>query len=350
MRPALKTALRRLWRDHTTLQLGITGPHAVVLSGLDPLQARWVDRLDGSRDRAEWLRGAVADGVEAAEAERLLAVLEDAGALADASRPLGLVGALPEQERQRLDPDLLALSLEHADPAEVMSARLRASVEVRGLGRVGTGIAALLAAAGVGRVVPVDPVAVRPSDLAPGGALGREVGLARERAARRAVARVAPQAATRPAAAPPGLVVLEQATAAVHAAQLLRDGVPHLVAGVVESTGVVGPLVLPGHSACARCLDLHRCDRDPAWPRLLAQQLTEAPAAACSVTLAALVSATAAAQALAWIDSGATAAATVNGTLELTTPDWRFRRRSWPPHPACGCGWHQGANDDTMTG
>jgi hypothetical protein len=30
--------------------------------------------------------------------------------------------------------------------------------------------------------------------------------------------------------------------------------------------------------------------------------------------------------------------ATVNGTLEVVLPDWQWRRRTWPPHPACSCG------------
>ena len=107
---------------------------------------------------------------------------------------------------------------------------------------------------------------------------------------------------------------------------------------------------MPGQTACVRCLDLHRTQRDPAWPRLLAQLATNRPQVPCDVTLAALVSATAAAQVLAWVDTARSLPATANGTLELTTPEWRFRRRSWPPHPACGCGWHQWAKGDTMAG
>ena len=49
------------------------------------------------------------------------------------------------------------------------------------------------------------------------------------------------------------------------------SGVPLLVTGVRETTGVVGPLVLPGHTGCLRCQHLHRCDRDPSWPHLAAQ-------------------------------------------------------------------------------
>jgi hypothetical protein len=35
--------------------------------------------------------------------------------------------------------------------------------------------------------------------------------------------------------------------------------------------------------------------------------------------------------------------ATANGTLELVLPDWRWRRRTWRPHPACTCGAYRDA-------
>ena len=36
---------------------------------------------------------------------------------------------------------------------------------------------------------------------------------------------------------------------------LVRDGVPHHVVRVVEGAPVVGPFVLPGETACLRCVD-----------------------------------------------------------------------------------------------
>jgi len=53
--------------------------------------------------------------------------------------------------------------------------------------------------------------------------------------------------------------------------------------------------------------------------------------------LAAATAALAAAQALAFIDR-AGPLATANGTLEVVLPDWRWHRRTWPPHAACTCG------------
>ena len=111
---------------------------------------------------------------------------------------------------------------------------------------------------------------------------------------------------------------------------------------------MIGPLVVPGRSSCLRCHDLHRCDRDPAWPRLAAQLATDpsrpargasAPvASACDVTLAAAVAAHAVMQALAFLDGQVTPSA-VDGTVEVSLPDGGMRRRSWTPHPGCGCAW-----------
>ena len=115
--------------------------------------------------------------------------------------------------------------------------------------------------------------------------------------------------------------------------------VPHLAVSASEAIGVVGPLVLPGRSACLRCLDLTRAERDPAWPLILAQLSAQAGAdpPGCDTVLATMVAAQAVAQTLAFIDQDGQAPAVINGTLELVLPGWQWRRRTWPPHPQCGC-------------
>jgi len=137
----------------------------------------------------------------------------------------------------------------------------------------------------------------------------------------------------------PDLVILADSHGRELPGVLVSHGVPHLAASASEAIGVVGPLVLPGRSACLRCLDLARTERDPAWPLILAQ-LASQPSAdplACDTVLATMVAAQAAAQALAFLDQGAGAAAVTNGTLELVLPDWQWRRRTWHHHPQCGC-------------
>ena len=119
---------------------------------------------------------------------------------------------------------------------------------------------------------------------------------------------------------------------------LVAGSVAHLTAAASEAIGVVGPLVVPGRTACLGCVDMARTDRDPAWPLILAQASGRSPhPPACAAALTAAVAAQAAAQALAFLDQATAVAAVINGTLELVLPDWQWHRRSWAPHPQCRC-------------
>jgi hypothetical protein len=347
-RPVLKP-LRRLWRDPTTVQLGLDPRRGVIVAGLDGSLPRLLELLDGTRDVAGVRSAAAGLGIEPSVVDRLLDLLADAGTLDDAASPTAPLRALTRAERERLAPDLAALAL--ADPApdartRLLARRADAVVEIVGGGRVGATVAALLAGSAVGTVVVSDPTPTRPDDLAPGALDPSAVGAPREEAVRALLRRVAPSVRTEAGGDRRDLVVLAPVVppTADQAGELLRSDVPHLVAAIVERTGVVGPLVLPGRTACLHCVDLHRSDRDPAWPRLAAQLgSSNGPADLAATALAAAVAGQAAVQALAVIDAnpGAPAPAAAGGTLELTPDGGRWRRRQWPAHPACGCRWRQ---------
>ncbi|MGW4800278.1 hypothetical protein ACWEPC_48465, partial [Nonomuraea sp. NPDC004297] len=111
--------------------------------------------------------------------------------------------------------------------------------------------------------------------------------------------------------------------------------IPHLLVSAFEGHGTVGPLVLPGDTACLHCLDLTRRDRDANWPIVTARLGGYPPGEiACDVALSAVVAAAAAGHALAYLDGKMPSV--TNGTMEVT-PDWRWRRRSWKIHPQCRC-------------
>lgn len=349
-RPLVKPALRRVWRDGSTLQLGVDPRRAVVISGLDGPAARLVDALDGSHDRPAVLAAAARLGVTARRADQLLCLLEGSGVLDDAAAGLGALAALDLAERERLAPDLAAASLASGRPdggAAVLTRRRASAVAVRGAGRVGAAVAGLLAAAGVGTVVVDDSGLTTPGDLSPAGSGHDAVGLGRGEAAVRAAKRVAPGLRARlpRGRGTPDLVVIAPVGDGEGDLpdRLLRGGVAHLFAHVRDTTGVVGPLVLPGRSSCGRCHDLHRADRDPTWPNVAAALCDPGRPrpAACDVVLATAVAAQAATQALAFLD-GDPAPPAVDGTLEIAQADGRVRRRGWAPHPLCGCGWTRG--------
>lgn len=339
MRPVLTPAARRLWRDRETLQLGQTAGRPAVLAGVDPATRSALALLDGTRERGQLIAAAAATGCPPTRTVHLLALLESAGLLEDADGDRRALSAMDRSERERLTADLGSLALVRRDGG-LPAARLRAQarVLVLGAGRVGAPLAGLLAAAGVGAVDIVDDEPAAAQDCGVGGLALADVGRTRGQAARDRLRDAAPSA-TAAAVLQPDLVVLAPARP-----DLLEDArsrvpspTPSLLAEVRETVGVVGPLVLPGRTTCLRCVDLTRSDLDPDWPTLAAQLATRTRSAtACDSSLAMLVAAQASLQVLTLIDGTADPAA-VGGTLELALPDWRWRRRSWPLHPDCGC-------------
>ena len=334
-RPLLKPALRQVWRDPATLQLGLDPGRAVVLAGLQPPDASLLALLDGSRDVATVFTDADAAGCAPERAVRLIELLAAADALDDAP-----------QDDPRLAPDLLSLSLLHPGPgaaAGTLRRRRATSVAVHGGGRVGATLAGLLAAAAIGRVVVTDDGPVRPADVAPGGI--REQGSTdRATAATQPLRRRTPgQTVTtgRVGAQAPVELAVVAPPASTPAPEVLAAvrRTPHLLVVVRETTASIGPLVQPGVTACLRCLHLARADRDPHWAALSAQLAGGGrEVEACDIVLATLAASLAAAQALAHVDGDRHRVSIVNGVLQFDLADGRLRRRSVPPHPACGCG------------
>jgi hypothetical protein len=314
MRPALKPGLLTVWRNRDTVQIGIDPRRAIALTGMRGA-AVLLGLLDGSRDLAQILAAAGDAGISAEAADRVITLLAVGGALHDF--PVTAYRAMPQGLRTRLAPELATAALAHGDAdggARILARRQGACVRVEGMSRVGLCVASFLTASGIGMVIGAGPP---PAVLPPPAGM----------------------AGPAPASRHPDLVIL----ADIHRRELpeilRRGGVPHLAAAASEAIGVVGPLVLPGRTACLRCLDLTRAERDPAWPLILAQ-LTGGGAdpPACDTVLAAAVATQAAAQALAFVDRPSSASVVSNGTLELVLPDWQWRRRSWAQHDRCGCG------------
>jgi bacteriocin biosynthesis cyclodehydratase domain-containing protein len=123
-----------------------------------------------------------------------------------------------------------------------------------------------------------------------------------------------------------------------------RAGTPYLVLRLTEGRAVIGPFVVPGRTACLRCIDAHHTDADPAWPLLVRQY-----AAACrrdradgapepvDPLLATLAVAWAARDLTAYADGGRPSTWSTTVTLDAR-PD-RLETQAWLRHPGCGCSW-----------
>src|SRR5690606_6791987 len=197
MHPMVKPALRRGWRDRNTVHFGMTPAHALTLGPMDMATGSFLDLLDGTRGldllREEGRRMHLPDG----HVDLLVRRLSRAGLLDDSRGGGPAADALREtpEALDRLRPDLASLALttcEPGDPLRRLAARRGMRVQVRGAGRVGGVLAALLSGAGVGDVAVRDVGRVEPWDVAPGGLPAEAVGDRRDEAARAAVRRAAP--------------------------------------------------------------------------------------------------------------------------------------------------------------
>ncbi|MFG3252845.1 ThiF family adenylyltransferase [Streptomyces sp. NPDC048172] len=340
----IKPALRRGWRDRQTVQYGVTPAHAVVLGPMSDTTAAFMELMDGTRS-LDQLRGEASRlGLGPEIPERLTRRLAQAGVLDDATADRAAAASVGD----RLRPDLASLAAVHREPGgglRRLTARRATRVRVRGAGRVGAMVAATLSAAGVGQVDVTDGGEVAPWDTAPGGIPAECRGKRRETAARGVVHRARAwrgradgEVALTVIAPRDGLdAYAPDLEASEH---FVQAGTPHLYGGVVEGTGVVGPLVLPGSTPCAGCALRGRAEREPSWPLLVGQWRTasrrRSGVPACDLALATMVAGATASYALSFLDGDGSCAAGYR--LRFSLPHLMPGTEQFTPHPECPCG------------
>ncbi|MGE3288660.1 MAG: TOMM precursor leader peptide-binding protein [Pseudonocardia sp.] len=302
--PSHRTMLRL---DAETRLFGIDPATAVLVERLPPALARMLDALAATASPAAMISAAARRGADPGQAEALLRRLLAVGAV---------VAATPGPRRGG------AVAL------------------VVGDGPLAAGVATGLARAGLAAVHVEAAGTVLASDVGT-GYTDADRGRPRATALAAAVRRIAPSARTGPLPqrVRPDVAVLADALVPdARRVRALHDaGVAHLPVRVRDGAGVVGPLVLPARSPCLTCVDLHRGDRDHAWPRIAAllQGRPGSADPACVTATAALATA----QALAALDLGtATRPAALGATLTIGADTASVTRRAWPPHARCRCG------------
>jgi hypothetical protein len=347
MRLTLLPNLRLLWRGPHSLQLGVDPDRALVLTFSAPGAARILKLLDGSRTVDEVLEQAQASfGLAPADTSALLSALIAAGLAIDTCSLLP--EGLPDNARRRLLPEATALAIRdptgswsrqlspadlraltafpeplsgrfgpQSNPAEVIRRRAAAKAFVTGSELLVTPIAIALAGSGLGQVDLTVDGRGRPAEVI------------------ETLASVAPQTRVAPLRAGTATVVVRVGIRPA----ITRGGVGRssavLQVAIREGLVVVGPLVRPGGSPCANCLELHRADRDPAWPVLAAQLAQGRPGTEiCALTTALAAAAYAAEEVLSYIDLRPVR--TEGAAVEINRPG-EMRRRVWGVHPKCGC-------------
>ena len=112
-----------------------------------------------------------------------------------------------------------------------------------------------------------------------------------------------------------------------HLAWLRRDAA-HLPVLFGEFGVVIGPLVVPGESACLGCISLHRTDADPAWPAISAQLLGKEAAAETPI-----MATRAALEVIAMLEH----AAGESVSIRLDALSGERTITAVAPHTRCGC-------------
>jgi bacteriocin biosynthesis cyclodehydratase domain-containing protein len=326
-RPRLRAGLAVLRRGNDEIQIGLDPRRATVVSDLPASVIDVASALSGGSTAAELL--AHVGPTDTAQLHALLTRLTDLGLVEDASAP---ATAVP----RRLAADETTAKVRRAvsDPYT----RADAAVTIHGDGRLAVAIGCQLAAAGIGGV-HVDARGTVGAEDVGAGLSTDDIGRPRHTAAHDAIRQV--DGTVRTHEQRPDLVVLTDALVPDPAivADLMRRSLPHLPVRIRDGVGLVGPLIVPGKTACLTCADRHRADRDPHWPMLAAQlagrsQFADLPTVHATAGLAVT-------QVLMVLrgltDPGPRLPTVWNRALELDAVDGTIVHRPWPPHAQCDC-------------
>jgi bacteriocin biosynthesis cyclodehydratase domain-containing protein len=277
------------------LQLGLEWPGVATIRDSQPLRAV-LECIDGFRDADGVILAALESGHGQRECQEALALLIECGAVVDADLPRD--PAVPEQSWAAWS--LLAGPLRQA--VDIAHRRRRRRVAV-----VGTGIVA----DEVRRLLPSSHIALSDD----------------------------------PAHADVTVLALDDEAARSLSDEVMHLGAPHLWVCVRDLIGVVGPFVVPGRTACLRCVDAARSELDPAWTTLLdsvaAKPLRVTAVDAVVVTL---VAAWAVHEIALWASD--IQPQTWGHVVEVPYGSAPVERVGFERHPRCGCSWF--GEQDTM--
>lgn len=137
----------------------------------------------------------------------------------------------------------------------------------------------------------------------------------------------------------PVVLVADQLTEPRRAAALMRADVTHLPIVLAGDRVVVGPLVVPGRTACLSCLHAHRTDADPGWPVIAAQLIgrTRTPTDTGLVLEAAVLAARILHGRAGAVTGAHDRAEGASLSVTLSLADARRVWRVHHPHPGCPC-------------
>lgn len=344
-------ALRVVHRDGHSVQIGL-GSGGLIMEGLQDTDIAFIMELRRGIADADVMVRAVSLGVASARAKEMCAMLAPVLCSDD---ELSIRG----YREERLGPERTALLGLYRDSARYrMEQRAQKVVHLVGLGRTGAALAGALASAGVGTLLLEDDSPVTAADVSPGSFTVSDIGVVRSLALRRRLLALDPGLHLHlmhdGGAGGPSLRCLDLAVVTGHdcvpagmLARFMGTDSPHLLVLHREQDASVGPLVVPGETACSDCVDRHRAAADPQWQQTSAQLTANRDKASARAAgtrdpeasaLSLAVAGTAAAQALLFMD-GVNQPSAFSAVMSFHPRIGRWTEQPFTPHPDCGCQW-----------
>jgi hypothetical protein len=118
----------------------------------------------------------------------------------------------------------------------------------------------------------------------------------------------------------------------------LSKGVPHLLVSAPDGASlIIGPLVIPGKTPCARCIALTREEQSEIWSGVDWQR-NISPSAEVPVSVAHHVAGLIALELLRFVDTGNSEVIGARVRFNYHAP-LQGGRTLYARHPACGCSW-----------
>jgi hypothetical protein len=134
----------------------------------------------------------------------------------------------------------------------------------------------------------------------------------------------------------PDFIITTQVTHSDYAQRWMSEAIPHLqISGLIENFVEMGPLVVPGHSPCLRCIALAETEANPIY-QLIALGGSFEPARELPAAGVAYIAGAAVLEVSNYFQSGKSQLIGAKASFDLLNTSGPVLQY-WAPHKRCGC-------------
>ncbi len=341
--PQLAPGVHFFERDESLIQIGINPSSALILD--KNVGNHLFHLLTGNNSVAQICSKLSQVGITKSSGENFLSQLANLGLLTAGPTMQTYDDKNPVSGIQRLN-----LNRETTGNHLAMKQRIATGIAIHGAGRLGTTLCLLLASSGYPNITVHDSQLVREDDLTPWGASRIDIGNRRDHTARNLMERMirgvsSHKNSLRFQAQRRIEILLPDQRAdfpwidATSADTFAAKDISYLFAATSSSVGVISSVITPGQNPCLRCLHLHRCDQDPAWPRINLQVASHNALDTAPIALVIRTALLMQAAINRWVDQDPAVASEISQSSLTQLGITHTQDETYPTyfHPACGC-------------